>query len=100
MSLRVERAGLEIDWNVMTAREVSGFFCPACGTRLVHARPAGETVNIKAGALDHTAWLRPVGHLWTRSRQPWVQIPADALDYPGQPESYDELIDAWRRART
>jgi len=72
-------------------------FCPDCGTRLFHARAQyADTLNIKAGSLDDTSWLFPVGHIWTGSKQNWVIIPDDALVYEGQPENFDELIKRWR----
>ena len=54
------------------------------------------TISVKLGTLDETGWLRPVGHIWTASAQPWVQIPEDALHYAGQPENLKALIEAWR----
>ena len=79
-----------------SAVAVHGYFCPKCGVRLLHRRTA-DVVNIKAGTLDDTTWLRPVGHLWTKSRQPWVAIPNDILVYPDQPQNYDALIEARQR---
>lgn len=104
MSMRMERAALEIDWPRMAgsardaglATEVVGHFCPRCGTRLVHERPAGADVSLKAGTLDDTSWLRPAGHIWTRRAQPWLRLDAEALAYEGQPPSYDDLVAAWR----
>jgi hypothetical protein len=72
-------------------------FCLNCGTRLFHLRPGyGEFLNVKGGSLDDTSWLKPAGHIWTRSKQPHVIIPEDAVCYPGQPESDDELEKRWR----
>lgn len=71
-------------------------FCNQCGTRLFHRRPAyGDLLNIKAGTLDNTSWLRPAGHIWTKSKQPWVVIPDDTLNYAEQPNSNDPLIARW-----
>jgi hypothetical protein len=52
---------------------------------------------VKAGSLDDTSWLRPVGHIWTRSRQPWVDI-SDApssLVFEQEPADLDELKSRW-----
>jgi hypothetical protein len=65
------------------------WFCPDCGTRLFHV-PGGATYtnrNIKPGTLDDTSWLVPSIHFWTRSAQPWVQIPNTATRYETQPEA-------------
>jgi len=72
-------------------------FCPDCGSRLFHRRPGhGENLNIKAGTLDDTSWLVPAGHIWTDSKQGWVEIPADALNYARQPADQDAaLIAKW-----
>ena len=51
------------------------YFCPACGTRLMHGSDnPGEAVSIKAGSLDDTRELRPLAHIWLQSAQPWVDI--------------------------
>ena len=31
---------------------------------------------VRAGTLDHPAALKPDVHIFTRSKQPWVQLPA------------------------
>lgn len=74
-------------------------FCAECGTRLYHRRMGAEvpTVSLKAGTLDETGWLRPVAHIWTARRQPWVTIPPELPDYPGQPDMA-ELRAAWDAA--
>ena len=58
-------------------------FCPTCHTRLYNsnvARPG--LVNIRAGTLDDSAWIDAPLHIWVRSKQPWVGLPADAETYP------------------
>lgn len=50
-------------------------FCPRCGSPLFSL--VGSTpglVWVKAGTLDDTSALKPAAQLWTRSRQPWVEI--------------------------
>jgi hypothetical protein len=56
--------------------------------------PAGAVV--KPGTLDDTTWLRPVGHIWTKSAQPWFAIPADTVNYEAQPPELGRLIAAWQ----
>lgn len=93
-SLRCDPAGIVITGTLKTATRKAasgavryGDFCPECGVRIQH-RSEGDPdrVNIKAGTLDDTSWLRPAGHIWTASKQPFVVIEEDALAYPGQPE--------------
>jgi len=52
-------------------------FCPSCGTRLYH-QGMDALMSIKPGTLDDTSWLEPDAHYWTKSKQPWVPIPAEA----------------------
>ena len=72
--------------------------CVKCVTRLW-----GESVRsptyliIQPGTLDDTSWLRPVAHIWTRSAQPWVQFPPDAVKFETQPpETWKVLFKLWR----
>ena len=104
MSMPVPRAGFAITrgtpatWRRVAAsgRAVDCAACPTCGTRLAHFPTRNDAVvNVKAGTLDDTTWLRPVGHLWTRSAQSWVTIPIDVLAYAGQPSDFDALYAAW-----
>ncbi len=105
MSMLVARSALAVDWarlgifvrgTAAGGREIRCLFCPDCGTRLFHeSTQENEVVSVKAGSLDNTRWLRPVGHLWTRRAQPWVRIPPDDLAYPGEPPSFDGLYRRW-----
>jgi len=69
-----------------TGRQELGAFCPECGNRIYH-QPEWRKgrISIKPGTLDDTSWLKPHVHLWTRSKQPWVIIPADAEAHETQP---------------
>ena len=84
MSMIVPRAAFRLtgETRSFTRRADSGaevecLFCPRCGTRIYHV-PASmpATLNVKPGTLDDTAWLEPVLHVWTASKQPWTPIPA------------------------
>jgi hypothetical protein len=60
-----------------SGREVLGAFCPQCGTRIYHKlewRPGA--LSLKPGTLDDTSWLKPQVHIWTDSKQRWLDIPA------------------------
>lgn len=76
-------------------------FCARCSTRLWGlSRVAGLAV-LEPGTLDDTSWLRPVGHIWTRSAQAWVRIPEDARRFSTQPQDEDflGLVRAWKQRR-
>jgi hypothetical protein len=68
-------------------RPMAGFFCPECGTRIYHASEVTpDVVRLKAGTLDDTAWLAPTMHFWTRSKQPWFEVPSNARAFETQPQ--------------
>jgi len=103
-SLRVNCADLEVFGDLKNVGKTADSgatmkyeFCPDCGTRLFHSRSAyAKTLNIKAGSLDDTSWLKPAGHIWTTSKQNWFEIPKNALAYEKQPESFDALVERWQ----
>jgi len=102
MSVRVRRAALGVQGETAKFGKVSGDkrtvceFCPSCGSRLFHNRPAYEDMlNVKGGTFDRTDWLKPAGHIWLRSKQAWLLIPEGGLRYPGQPDSFDALVAAY-----
>jgi hypothetical protein len=83
-----------------SGRIIDGDFCETCGVRPVHYPKANEAVAIlKPGTLDDTSWLHPVGHIWTRSAQQWVSIPAGSVIHEGHPSELNSLIEAWQRYR-
>jgi hypothetical protein len=58
--------------------------CPECGTRVCGVARDG-VVRVRAGTLDDTSWLRPTRHIWTRSKQPWITLPAGDQVFEAQP---------------
>jgi hypothetical protein len=62
--------------------------CPACRLALwSHYAGAGPSIRfVRVGTLDSPSHLAPDIHIYTRTRQPWVVIPAGA---PSVPEYYD-----------
>jgi hypothetical protein len=83
-----------------SGRIIEGDFCEACGVRVVHYPQANDKVAIvKPGTLDDTRWLHPVGHIWTKSAQPWVPIPKDGVNHEAHPADLAPLIEAWRAYR-
>jgi hypothetical protein len=105
MSMTVQREAVVIlqgqpkDWTrgADSGQTVRCFFCGNCGTRLFHQRDHNPNViNIKPGTLDDTSWLNPVGHLWTQSKQPWVSLDEQGLNYEGQPSDYAVLFERFQ----
>jgi hypothetical protein len=69
-----------------SGRNVDAVFCPKRGTRISHHAAGETTMTIKAGTLDDRSWLRPAGHIWARSRQPWVTFGPGELVFEMRPE--------------
>ena len=103
-SLRFRREDMEVDPGLVRVSRVSesgnerqGWFCPDCGVRIWHGTDGSPEINIKAGTLDDTSWLVPAGHIWCRSRQPFMKIAEDELNYDAQPtDGYEALKLRWR----
>ena len=53
--------------------------------------------SVYAGTLDSSDSLSPVGHIWTRSAQPWVKVSPGFLDYEQEPEDMNEFTRAWKK---
>lgn len=87
---------LELDLTTPDGRRRRPRLCGACGTRVYNESSVEQVLAVRGGSADDIASLRPIGHIWTRSAQPWVVIPEGALSYPGQPEDMGELVRAWR----
>ena len=77
-------------------RKVLAHFCATCGTRLVHFPEHSPTrAIVRPGTLDDTSEVRLVGHIWTRSKQPWFEVPAGAVTYDQQPPDFAKLVAAY-----
>ena len=82
-----------------SGRAMECSFCPDCGTRLFHkVLGQSEIMSIKPGTLDDTTWLKPAGHIWTKSMQSWVLLDSGSLRYEANPESFSDLMAAWTDA--
>jgi len=95
MSLQVPSAGLRVTqghpkfWSrpADSGRRVKCVFCPHCGSRLWHERDGpAETLTIKAGSLDEPVDFSTAIHIWTSRKLPGMVIPADAEQFPQEPD--------------
>ena len=69
-----------------SGRVSTRWLCPECGSWVCSAPAGGAAVrNVRGGTLDDTSWLQPTLHIWTRSRQPWVALPAGDRSFEVQP---------------
>ena len=48
--------------------------------------------SLRCGILDNSASVVPVGHLWVRSRQPWIGLPEGTKAMDEQPRTNEEWI--------
>jgi hypothetical protein len=79
-----------------SGRLMSCQFCPNCGTRLFHLTLGqSKILSVKPGTLFDTTQLDPVGHIWVDSKQKWFDLPSQALRYSQNPDSFEDLMDAW-----
>jgi hypothetical protein len=68
-----------------SGRWIRAEFCARCGTTLGSTLEKGSGLYaIVGGTYDDTSWLSPEKHIWTRSAQPWVVIPADVPRFEKQ----------------
>ncbi len=111
MSMLVNPAGFRVtqgELKIWQCRVDQGYFkqhhhCGTCGVRILHTRDADgpdDALSLKAGSLDATDHLHPVGHIWTKRKQPWVIFHPDALVYDWTPDDdFRALTDAYRARR-
>ena len=63
------------------------YFCAGCGIIIYgHTTEWPGIIWIRPGTLEDTSWVAAQAHIWTRSKQPWLTLPA------GQPiflQDYD-----------
>jgi hypothetical protein len=106
LSMLVPRPALEAIQGTFGRRSVplsgervwNGVYCATCFTRLwSEPEKFPQISTLRPGTLDDTSWLRPVAHIWTRSKQPWIEIPEDTLNYEKQPDDYLPMIRAFKQ---
>jgi hypothetical protein len=73
-------------WNHPTdsGNTISAYFCERCGSRMVNVNTRGY-ISVKGGLIQGTENLEweKATHLFTRTKLPWVIIPAGAEQYKG-----------------
>ncbi len=85
---------IEAHYVQPSGARVKALACSACHTRLYVLNPNRPGLaNIRAGTLDDAASLSPAVHLWVRSKQPWIQIPAGAYAMETEPSSPEEWLE-------
>lgn len=89
---------LEYSVELPDGRRKGAQYCGRCMTLLFFKSSVQPLAAISPGTLDYTTWLRPAGHIWTRSAQPWLEIPADVPHFEQQPGDAGmlELVRIWK----
>ncbi len=84
MSIMVPADGVEVEGRHGTYPCTGGYgrpqektFCPTCGTRITHRIIGGEIVVLKPGTLDDHTWIVPAGHIFTATKQRWIELGED-----------------------
>ena len=77
--------------------EVTSWFCGDCGARIYGSRKMRpDSVNIRAGTLDDTKWLRPVAHIFLKSAQSWITSADGAECHDEEPADFIPFARKWR----
>ena len=63
------------------------FRCPSCQIALFSEYGWREILFVRAGTLDDPSTVKPDVHIYTRSKVPWLELPADT-------PSFDEYYDS------
>ena len=76
--LRVKGAPKSYTRIADSGKPMTGIFCPNCGVRIYNIPSVDHDVYLlKPGTLDYTGGRRPERMVWTRRKQPWLDIPND-----------------------
>ncbi|HYC46628.1 MAG TPA: GFA family protein [Burkholderiales bacterium] len=85
------------EWKSDAGNSRYGWFCGDCGSRIAHGQtPSIGMLSLRAGTFDDTSWVEPVGDIWMRSAQPWVQVPESRVRCEQQPTDYGPFFERYR----
>lgn len=85
------------EWTSDAGNKRFGWFCGGCGCRIAHGQtPSIGFLSLRAGTFDDTSWVRPSGHIWVKSAQPWVKFAPDDILCDGQPTDYAPFVEKFR----
>jgi hypothetical protein len=83
----------KIEWQSDMGTTRFGYFCGSCGSRIAQgSTPSKGVLSLRAGTLDDTSWVEPVGDIWTSSAQPWVRFVEGGLRAEKQPGDYAPYV--------
>lgn len=88
----------KMTWISDSGNDRYGLFCADCGVRILHGQePSSGAISMRSGTLDDTSWIKPSGHIWTRSAQSWVNFGADEIICDVQPTDYTPFLQHFQR---
>lgn len=67
--------------------------CAKCKARIYAVNDAREGLaSLRCGTLDASNTLIPAAHIWVKSKQPWIELPANAKAMDEQPRTSEEWV--------
>jgi hypothetical protein len=67
--------------------------CAKCKARIYATNDAREGMaSLRCGTLDNSASFVPAGHVWVKSKQPWIGLPEGAKAMQEQPRDVQEWM--------
>ena len=99
----IEASGPVLDYRFARPDGSKGHhrLCAECYTRLWSTSAAFPNLALlRAGTLDRSQELIPKGHMWTKRKQAWLQIP-DGIPQWAETPPKNQLIEAlgWRQSQ-
>jgi len=85
-SIEADGPILDFRFDRADGRKFHHRLCGECYTRLWSTNSLLPGVAfIRAGTLDRSQELIPKAHMWTKRKQPWVEIPSEFIQWPESP---------------
>ncbi len=89
------------EWTSDAGTQRYGLFCADCGSRIANGQtPSIGVLSLRAGTFDDTSWVRPAGHIWMRSAQPWFRPGPEDVLCDQQPTDYSALVERFATFQT
>lgn len=97
----IQGAPAKVEWTADSGAKRYGMFCGDCGNRIANGQDGGPPfLSLRAGTFDDTSWVRPAGHIWTKSAQGWFKFAEDDLVCDTQPTDYGPYVERFRNFGT
>ena len=100
LNLWMAKKGVEVSGDTLNTFELKGgsgrahhvSFCKQCGTKLFSDYSgAKNSLFVAAGTLDDASDVRPTMHIFTKDKQPWVNIDDGAPAF----EAFYDIPSTW-----